>query len=133
MSDEEAKQCKDLIGTHGCVYSVYTPWLTKFPDEPDKSRLPKVVDIDRCMIGEILELWKLGVKTTGNCCGHGVNRPFISVRKECVTCMGDLGYKNMPNPNCADDNTHFYAKTKVVLNLEQYAKFDFPMNKEVDE
>ena len=129
MSDK----CKELAGSHGCVYSIYLPWICKFPDEPDEARQPKIVDIDKCLISEVLGLWKLGIKTTGNCCGHGTEHPFISVREEYVLDMEKLGYEQMTNLFCLEDKTMFYAKTKVVLSPEQYAKFDFPMKKKASD
>jgi len=31
----------------------------------------KYVNIDKCLIHEIINLWEQGIKTTGCCCGHG--------------------------------------------------------------
>lgn len=33
--------------------------------------------IDRCMVDQIIELNRAGIKTTGCCCGHGKTEPTI--------------------------------------------------------
>lgn len=50
------------------------------------------VVVDKCLSDEIERLWSKGVKTTGCCCGHGINLGFIEVRDECIEIMEQLGY-----------------------------------------
>ena len=57
----------------------------------------EVVGIDKCLSGEIGELWQLGVETTGCCCGHNKVRPMINVKPEYHNKMIKLGYKHWVN------------------------------------
>lgn len=59
-------------------------------DENDKYK--NEVQVDECLANEIEELWAIGIKTTGCCCGHGLELGFIQVAKECVKQMEKLGY-----------------------------------------
>lgn len=59
------------------------------------------VSVDPCLSDEIKELWRLGIVTTGCCCGHGLGGrmvPFIGVREDFIPKMKELGYKVQPNP-----------------------------------
>lgn len=69
------------------------------------TRVP--VTVDRCIADEVAGLWRVGVLTTGNCCGHNKADPFISVaREEDVATMRRMGYKSH-----ADRDDHFYPKS----------------------
>ena len=99
--------CKDIeFGSYGCVYNIMTPFKTGFNNEI------KYVSIDKCLIKEIIDLWEKGIKTTGCCCGHGKNEPFIGVDFEDIEKMKKLGYKVQYNPCRPNDEDSFIPKTK---------------------
>lgn len=51
------------------------------------------IDIDECLEEEIRELWSVGIRTTGCCCGHGKTSGSIGVEKVDIPTMIKLGYK----------------------------------------
>jgi len=48
--------------------------------------------IDSCILEEIQELWKMGIITTGCCCGHNVLPAFVGVVEADIPKMKVLGY-----------------------------------------
>lgn len=66
--------------------------------------------IDLCISQEISFLWMKGIITTGCCCGHNKVYGYIGVKKEFITEMLELGYKQINN---MDD--HFYPKYDKLL------------------
>ncbi len=102
-------RCKDIgFGTYDCAYNIMVPWLCKLPSEPEEARKPKYIAVDKCMLPEILNLWEAGIKTTGCCCGHGREAPFISVAPEFVERLESAGYVHAVNMTNPDDNTCFF-------------------------
>lgn len=100
--------CIDIgFGTYECSYNIMVPWLCKLPYESEEMRVPKYISVDKCMLSEIIGLWEMGIKTTGCCCGHGKEPPFISVGADYVEQMERLGYAHLANTQRADDNTCF--------------------------
>jgi len=73
----------------------------------------KSVCIDVCLASEILELWKLGIVTTGCCCGHNKNtiEPYIGVEERFIETMKRFGYKVQPNNNDLTREDSFYPKS----------------------
>lgn len=106
-------RCKDAIGTGDCSYAIYLPWKCKFDWEEESQKVLKCVAIDKCLLPEIIQLWEMGIKTTGCCCGHGKLEPFISVREECINEMKLLGYEVQCNPHNLKGEDSFYPKTKL--------------------
>lgn len=97
--------------TGNCAYAIYLPWKCKFDWEEESERVPKCVSIDKCLLSEVVELWELGIKTTGCCCGHGRLEPFIGVREEHIPKMKELGYKVHFNSCRPNDEDSFIPKT----------------------
>ncbi len=58
------------------------------------------VSIDKCIADEIQDLWRLGVCTTGCCCGHGKIKGYIGVEYRFIPLMFSLGY----NPVIFEDD-----------------------------
>lgn len=77
--------------------------------------------IDRCLLSEILELWFTGITTTGCCCGHNKQAPFIGVIDRDIPEMKRLGYKVQHNPMRPGDEDTFTAKT-VDVAPDEWAK-----------
>lgn len=79
--------CQDVeIGTYANAIPLWPS------PELGLTRVP--VTVDRCIAGEIVWLWSQGVVTSGNCCGHNMAPPFISVKGDAsVARMRELGYE----------------------------------------
>lgn len=61
--------------------------------------------IDACILGELQELWRRGVRTTGSCCGHGKTFGFVSVVRADAEIMRTLGYRELdPEHTCCPEN-----------------------------
>lgn len=104
--------CADIpFQTYECCYHITLPWLCKYPWEDDSMKEPMTVSIDKCLLPEILELWEMGIKTTGCCCGHGKKGAFIGVDFDDIQKMKDLGYKVYHNECRPDDEDSFIPKT----------------------
>lgn len=53
----------------------------------------KSICLDLCIAGEVIQLWSLGITTTGCCCGHGGKSPaYIGVIDKDADRMLNLGY-----------------------------------------
>lgn len=107
-------ECKDIgMGTYDCCYSIDLPYLVKDPLDPDKPPKKFGVCIDKCLLPEILQLWEMGVKTTGCCCGHGKKElSYIGVNPEYIEKMKQMGYKVAFNPARPNDEDSFIPKTQ---------------------
>ena len=107
-------ECKNVpFQTYECCYHIYLPWLSKYTWESNDQKQYMLVSIDKCLLPEILSLWEMGIKTTGCCCGHGKQKPFIGVTKDNIQRMKDLGYKiqfNYCRPGAEDS---FVPKTEL--------------------
>ena len=104
--------CADIpFQTYECCYHITLPWKCKFPWEDDSEKEPLTVSIDKCLLPEILKLWEMGIKTTGCCCGHGKDEPFIGVDFDDIQKMKDLGYKVYYNKCRPNDEDSFIPKT----------------------
>lgn len=56
------------------------------------------VFIERCILNEIKQLWKQGIKTLCSCCGHGLSyNAFITVDKADADRMIAMGYESPPD------------------------------------
>lgn len=105
--------CKEVeYGTFDCSYVIYTPWKYESPFTPDDPPKEKLIAVDKCLLPEILKLWEMGIKTTGCCCGHGRDEPYIGVFNEYIDKMKQLGYKVQFNPCRPNGEDTFYPKTE---------------------
>jgi hypothetical protein len=72
------------------------------------------VSVDPCLAAEIIELWRLGIVTTGCCCGHNLGGrylPFIGVREDFIPKMKELGYEVQYNDCRPNDEDSFVPKS----------------------
>lgn len=61
----------------------------------------RVVDIDVCIVLEVISLWKKGIVTIESCCGHNKTTGYIAVDESSVDKMIELRYKEIPeHPSC---------------------------------
>ncbi len=106
--------CTNITGNYKCSYCIQTPFITpSFRDEEVK----RFIQIDKCLLPEIIHLWERGIITTGCCCGHGIkNYAYIGVTFECIPRMKELGYKVQYNPCRPKDEDSFYPKTVFDYN-----------------
>jgi len=51
--------------------------------------------IDRCLVDEVVSLWKANIRTYGNCCGHNIPgvRPMINIDPDDMDKAIALGYE----------------------------------------
>ena len=74
--------CKS--GSHEHTVAVKTPtWLYETKTE---------VMIDRCVVDEIKNLWSLGIRTYGCCCGHGEHVAMVNVHPDDAQKMLEMDY-----------------------------------------
>jgi len=100
-------KCTEVeFGTFQCAYCIDLPYLV------DGRR--KNVAIDKCLLPEVLKLWEQGIKTTGCCCGHGREEPYIGVDFGDIEKMKSLGYRVQYNPSRPDDEDSFFPKTQII-------------------
>lgn len=97
--------------TYKCCYYIYLPWKCKYSWEDNSEKKGMLIAIDKCLLPKILQLWKMGIKTTGCYCGHGKAEPFIGVDFDDIQKMKDLGYKVQYNNCRPDDEDSFVPKT----------------------
>lgn len=49
--------------------------------------------VDKCIVACIERLWEIGIETTGCCCGHNINRAWVSVDPEDYRYMFEAGFE----------------------------------------
>ncbi|WGL85414.1 hypothetical protein QFB84_14990 [Enterobacter hormaechei] len=75
---------------------------------PVRAPSGKIVDIDACLVSEVIHLWQSGITTIESCCGHNKTSSYIAVVEGDAVKMRALGYEldvNHPS-GCV-----FYSKT----------------------
>lgn len=121
-------KCSDIgFGTYNCAYTVMLPYFVKcLYEENIEDFTDKMVAIDKCLLTEITELWKMGIKTTGCCCGHGdVTKCFIGVKEEYIPQMKEMGYKVFFNSIRPEDEDSFVPKTNLKYGDIPYSEFSY--------
>ena len=110
-------KCKDVeFGTYECSYNIKVPYLCKFSWEDESEYREKYVNIDKCLMRDILEIWEAGIKTTGCCCGHERSKPFISVVEGYESKMKAIGYEQYESFDEAEkSHSHLYFKPKSIM------------------
>lgn len=53
----------------------------------------RIVDIDKCILGEVELLWSHGIRTIESCCGHNKTFGYIAVEQQFILPMIKLGYE----------------------------------------
>jgi len=81
--------CKgDEIGTYTKTIPIVNPFTNK------------IVDIDKCIVSQILGLWHKGIVTIESCCGHNKLDGYIAVEKQFEKQMLDLGFEPDNRTDC---------------------------------
>lgn len=80
------------------------------------------IDIDTCLVQEIIELWECGIRTIECCCGHNKVDGYIAVveNPDTMDKMKLLGYVQYPHPEL---NAIYYprsTKSKFHVTLDGY-------------
>lgn len=70
-------------------------WTIAIKERLRKNYSPDVC-VDGCIADSIKELWNKGVETTGCCCGHNIERGWVSVHEAWYVEMFKLGYEQKP-------------------------------------
>lgn len=76
---------------------------------------------DTCLQSELHELWRVGVSTTGSCCGHGKKQAYIQVTSKDVQKMHELGYVRLPDDGSSDGIETYCFKPKTYLPIFETA------------
>ena len=115
---ERRCQCVDVeIGSYdNQVLLVIPKTVTLRMNNPERT-IRKTVAVDACLAGELNKLWKMGVATTGCCCGHNKTFAYIGVEKQHIQQMKDMGYEVQSNHMYPDREDSF--KPKSLFNLKQ--------------
>lgn len=72
--------------------------------------------LDRCVAEEVMQLWLLGITTTGCCCGHGKADPYIGVVDDDIGTMRMMDYENCPNASRPGAEDSFYPTGRKNLS-----------------
>lgn len=108
--------CRECINNGNCAYNIMLPYINGSSNIGTDNPNGKIVNIDKCLLPEILRLWEDGIKTTGCCCGHGLLQPYIGVKEEYFDKMIYLGYEHIDTPEQFDQNS-FMPKTKLQYGI----------------
>lgn len=109
--------CKNIIPQSKECYEQQI--VVKVPDyldirmnAPGRER-KEYVALDPCITAEVIQLWILGIVTTGACCGHNLpdGFPFIGVKDEFIPKMKELGYEVAHNKCRPNDEDSFVPKS----------------------
>lgn len=110
--------CKNIeMGSYDNQVSIFIPEeghiMSKYMNNRRKARLSRgrMICVDACLENEILNLWNLGIETTGCCCGHNEMNGFIGVSDKYIDIMKKIGYEVAYNPCRPGDEDSFYPKT----------------------
>lgn len=108
--------CVDVeFGSYDAAVVVPMPeHMYGYRDRRVAAGLSANLTIDACVLGELQELWRLGVQTRGSCCGHGKGFGYIQVDgpRDAVV-MRHLGYQELSGEHilCPENaGLSFYAK-----------------------
>lgn len=74
---------------------------------------PLNISVDACLRDEVMQLWSIGITTTGCCCGHNKLPPYIGVIYEDIPRMKAMGYEVQPHPLHKDREDSFKPKTII--------------------
>lgn len=86
--------------------------LTVVPD-PATDRVTGL-EVDRCVVPDLEEVWANGIRTKCSCCGHGTSPGFIVVVADDAAKMAELGYKEIAPryDHCSECGVFFQLKQK---------------------
>lgn len=70
-------------------------WSIERKHRLQQDRAPTVC-VDSCIVEAIEQLWDRGIETTGCCCGHNIERAWVSVHPDDYIPMFELGYEQKP-------------------------------------
>lgn len=104
--------CKSVrVGSYDNQVTVNAPKNIELRRNTPERELRKSVSLDACIAEEVMDLWALGIITTGCCCGHGYKQSYIGVSFGHIFKMKELGYKVALNSCRPDDEDSFIPTT----------------------
>lgn len=111
-------QCNNVeIGSYDNQVQLVIPSTVTLRMNNPERIVRKTVAVDACLAGELNKLWKMGIATTGCCCGHNKTFAYISVEEQHIQQMKDMGYEVQPNEMYPEREDSF--KPKSLFKLSQ--------------
>jgi len=90
----------------------YYPCMREYRDNRLKAGLLAYgIGIDRCLVEEIVKLWKSEIRTLGCCCGHNKLPGTVIVNPEDIEKIRLLGYKQYIYPDDPHRDDTFLTKS----------------------
>jgi len=84
----------------------------------------QLMGIDKCIAEEIKYIWKLGIKTTGCCCGHNIQEGYIGVIDKDIEFMKKSGYRVRFNERDLSDERNFIPKSHNENDKTEYHEYE---------
>ena len=95
----------------------YYPVMEEYRKNRAKAGLSKSgISVDRCMAGQIISLWKAGIRTYGCCCGHGDRVGMINVGEEDFEKALELGWEKYDFENAPDRRDTVLARSPYLYS-----------------
>lgn len=118
MKTKNKKYCwcnttKEKSDNYSRAVEVTTPDFIEITMNYSRKIPKKKISIDACLVPEIFDLWRRGIRTTGCCCGHNFQSEYayIGVVVKDIPKMKSLGYKVAPNESDLTREDSFYPKS----------------------
>lgn len=91
-----------------------------------KLKMPngELMGIDKCIAEEIKIIWSYGIKTTGCCCGHNIQKGYIGVIEKDIEFMKKSGYRVLINKQDLKDERNFIPKSHNEKGGLEYYEYE---------
>ncbi len=105
-------KCKDVdFGSYENQQALSAPDSVVLRMNTPEREVRSEVCVDSCLVDEVKELWRLGIATTGCCCGHNKGDGYIGVEYRFIPDMIKMGYVPITFENDPDRIDTFIPKT----------------------
>lgn len=99
------------MGSYDNQVAVPVPdYIELLMNAPGQARR-ETVCIDACLFDEVKALWRVGITTTGCCCGHNKIQGYIGVVDGDIHKMKALGYVVAYNSGRPNDEDSFVPRS----------------------
>ena len=85
--------------------------IIPIPDFMITEKNQGVIQVDKCLVNEVKELWSKGIHTLASCCGHNKVEGFISVIDSDIPRMKAMGYEVKYNNCRPGDEDSFHPQS----------------------